>query len=147
MSVLHPNLIAYPNTKLLRYPHMFPRDISIWERFLAVHSFEYNAFYYDVKVGKGSKPKKSTIPPYTYMQVELSKFRIDVIGDRGDHYELFEAKPNASASAIGQVLVYTLLFKKEYGYDLPVTGAIVTDYEKPDMRLLTEELGMNYYVV
>lgn len=126
---------------------MFPHDIAIWERFIPLHKAEYSVFFYDVKVGKGTKPKRSTVPPYNMMQAVLSKFRIDVIGGKGDKYELFEVKPNASAAAIGQVLTYTLLFQKEYGPDVPVVGAIVTDYERPDIRSLTEELGMNYYIV
>lgn len=142
-----PGLRAYPATKLLRYPHMFPLDIAIWERFLIGNADHYNSFSYDVKVGKGTKAHKPKDAVYVQMQSVLSKFRVDVIGDHGDYLELFEVKPNASASAIGQVIVYLMLFVKEYNEDIPVKGAIVTDFEKPDMRSLTEELGMNYYVV
>lgn len=142
-----PALQSYPATKLLRYPHMFPLDIAIWERFLLGNAEHYNSFTYDVKVGKGTKAPRKTPTAYKQMQATLSKFRIDVIGDHGDYLELFEVKPRASASAIGQVITYLMLFVKEYNEDIPVKGAIITDFEKPDMRSLTEELGMNYYVV
>lgn len=142
-----PNLVVFPPTRLRRYPHMFPLDIAIWERFIDSDGARYNSFSYDVKVGKGTRSPKGVDAAYRSMQRTLSKFRIDAIGNRGDYLEIFEVKPNASAGAIGQVITYVMLFVKQYNEGLPVRGAIVTDRERPDMRSLTEELGIGYYVV
>ena len=136
-----------PASKLARYPHMFPRDIEIWERFLQKHAEEYDAFFYDTKVGTGAEPAPGIGPNYEKMVRELSKYRIDVVGEKGTKLEVFEVKPNASASAIGQVITYVKLLTDELATDFEIVGAIVTDRELPDMQRLTADIGINYYVI
>lgn len=142
-----PDQQRYPAKKLLRYPHMFPRDIAIWERFLAQYGARYAGFFYDTKVGTGANIKDGTSPNYARMVKELSRYRIDAVGENDNRLEVFEVKPNASASAIGQVITYVKLLEGELPEPRELIGAIVTDRELPDMRRLTAEIGMNYYVV
>lgn len=137
----------YPPDLLLRYPHMFPLDIAIWERFIVAHAANYRGFDYDVKVGSGTKPVGSVGANYANMQRELSRYRIDVVAHRDNLIEVLEVKPNASASALGQVITYVNLFVKDYPKDIRVVGGIVTDREMPDIRALTVEMGMTYYIV
>lgn len=133
--------------KLRRYPHMFPLDISIWERFLEKVGSEYTGFDYDVKVGTGSTPLENTPPEYARMQDILSKFRIDVVGYKPSQIEIMEVKPEASTVAIGQVLTYLELYKRDAQPTLPVIGVIITDHAIPDIDYLTKILGFDYYVV
>lgn len=137
----------FPPEKLLRYPHMFPNDIAIWERFIEKYAAGYSGFDYDVKVGTGTAALPHVGAAYRQMQETLSKYRIDVVGRASLGYIIFEVKPDAAASAIGQVLTYTTLFKRDFPDLAPVRGAIVTDRERPDMVELTDEHNMLYFVV
>lgn len=136
-----------PPEKLLRYPHMFPLDIAIWERFLDEYGLLYKGFKYDVKVGRGTDPIGKVPEHYARMQRELSRYRIDAVGLREDRIEVLEVKPNASAGALGQVITYLQLFVKDYPQDLPVVGGIVTDRVRPDMEDLCNDNQLLYYVV
>lgn len=141
------NIEILPPTKLRIYPHMFPHDIAIWERFLAKYAHEYDGFAYDTKVGSGTRPAAGTPENFRRMQSELSKYRIDAIGMKPGLIEIMEVKPRAAASALGQVVTYINLFVKEHAPNSRVVGAIVTDTEMPDMRDLTSDYGFNYYIV
>ncbi len=137
----------YDPKKLHRYPHMFPGDIAIWERFLEKHAEEYTGFSYDIKVGKGAKLPSSTPEEYARMADILSKYRIDVVGFKPGLIEIIEVKPEASTVAIGQVMSYVELYKRDFKPTLPVIGAIVTDRFIPDINYLTKLNNINYYIV
>ena len=137
----------YDPIKLRRYPHMFPKDIAIWERFLDLHAAEYTGFSYDVKVGKGTELPPSAPEEYARMADILSKYRIDVVGFKNGEIEIIEVKPEASTVAIGQVVAYVALYLRDFNPAAKVTGAIVTDRWIPDIEYLTKEQGINYYVV
>lgn len=137
----------FGNEKLFRYPHMFPLDIAIWERFLDLHGSEFAGFDYDVKVGSGTEPPAGTGDNYARMQAILSKYRIDVVGHKPGEIWIIEVKPEAGTVAIGQIEAYTRLFKRDYNPSEKITGCIVTDRALPDMEHLTKEMGVEYYIV
>lgn len=137
----------YPPVKMMRYPHMFPKDIEIWERFLEKYATEYDGFIYDWKVGSGTEPVPELREPYATMQTTLSKYRVDVIGVKAGRYELIETKPNAGPSAVGQIISYRNLFVKDYQGQREVVPVIVTDFERPDIREVASDMGVKYYIV
>lgn len=126
---------------------MFPLDISIWERFLEKHGSSYTGFDYDVKVGTGSTVPENTPPAYVRMQDTLSKFRIDAVGYRPSQIEIIEVKPEASTVAIGQVVTYLNLYNRDQQPTLPVIGVIISCHAIPDMEWLTNQLGIDYYLM
>ena len=133
--------------KQAKYPHMFPHDISIWERFLDTNGAEYILFDYDIKVGTGVPAEPSLPENYIHMQDTLSKLRIDCVGFRASSIDIIEVKPNASISAIGQLMSYVELYKRDFQPSAPVRGVLVTDRELPDIKHLTEAHGFGYYIV
>lgn len=137
----------FPPEKLLRYPHMFPLDIAIWERFLDEKASQYQSFWYDWKVGTGTEPAEHFSDGFKKMVQDLSRYRIDVIGVFPGGVEVFEVKPNASMGAIGQVQGYVALLREEHPELGEIVPALVTDRELPDMARLTAAVGVNYYIV
>lgn len=137
----------YPPDKLEKYPHMFPLDIPIWERFIDSFSADFLGFDYDVKVGSGTKPVAGLGDKYKRMQAILSKYRIDVVGHKADAIWIIETKPDAGTIAIGQVELYTGLYERDFKPTLPVIGAIVTNRELPDIREFSETKGYEYIIV
>jgi hypothetical protein len=126
---------------------MFPRDIEIWHRFLETYAKDYTGFDYDLKVGSGrdySQEPDEMLRKGAYIN---SKKRIDAIGYQQDQITIFEVKPDATASAIGQALAYCRLYEKEYSPSIKCIPAIVTDSEIPDTRRLTKEFDVLYFVI
>lgn len=133
--------------KLFRYPHMFPLDIIIWERFIDSPGNDFSGFDYDVKVGSGTPAPIGTGDNYARMQAILSKYRIDVVGHKGDSIWIIEVKPEAGTVAIGQIEAYTRLYQRDFNPSQKLVGCIVTDRELPDMKYLTDSKGIEYYIV
>jgi hypothetical protein len=130
-----------------KYPHMFPGDIAIWERFLQKYGSRYLRFDYDIKVG--SIPNfPSGYDPYIYRMGEaLWKKRIDVVAVDGFNAYIIEVKPNASMGAVGQVLSYAKLYEAEYKPGLPVVPMIVTDNPDKDLSKLCDIFNIRLVIV
>lgn len=137
----------FPPEKLSKYPHMFPLDIAIWERFIVEHGSEFEGFDYDIKVGTGSEVPPGSPESFARMVQILSKYRIDVVGYTGSEIVIIEVKPEASTVALGQIDAYVTLYKRDFQPQLPVIGAIVSDKEVLDMTYLTELRDIRYYIV
>jgi hypothetical protein len=137
----------YPADKLQKYPHFFPRDIAIWERFLSSYSTQFRGFDYDIKVGTGTPPVAGLGSEYIRMQAILSKYRIDAVGYTDTAIYIIEVKPAAGTIALGQIELYTRLYVRDYKPTRKVIGMIVTDQELPDMRQVCLERGHAYYIV
>ena len=137
----------YPPTLLEKYPHMFPLDIAIWERWISRFGSNYDGIEYDVKVGSGTEPDPSLREPYRTMQLTLSRYRIDAVGYQPDRLTIFEVKPEAGTVALGQIQLYIDLYTRDYSPTLPIVGAIVTDRELPDMSYFCEKNGIELYIL
>lgn len=134
-------------TKLNKYPHFFPLDIPIWERFLDAHGSDFSGFNYDVKVGSGTKSPKGFGANYRRMQRILSKYRIDAVGFKPGSIWIIEVKPDAGTVAIGQIETYTRLYQRDFKPTDSIVGCIVTNRALPDMKYLTSSKKIEYYIV
>lgn len=129
------------------YPHMKPRDIEIWERFIDAYPTAYDLCQYDFGIGDLPAFIKDASSKEGQAMQELYRLKIDVLGWTAGHIDLIEVKPNAGASAIGQVLGYVQLYKRDVVQSVPVYPVIVTNEEKLNMRFLCEQNGVRLVVV
>jgi hypothetical protein len=140
-------LVPQPVRKVGHYPHMARRDVSLWERFLDAFGGDFDSFAYDVALG-GLEPADPGIP-----EAERRGWRyataakIDAVGFRPDEVWIIEVKPNASFSALGQLLAYSLLAEREPFTRLPLLAVLVTDNATPDMLYVAGQLGIPVYQV
>ena len=93
------------------FPHLLPKDIEVWKRFLEAHAKEYDYFEYDVRVGEGRDPGPEHTNTIRSMAIGLSQRRIDAIGYRKDRATIFEITTSAGLTAVGQLQVYPQLLK------------------------------------
>lgn len=126
---------------------MSPEDIPIWERFLDKYHAHFAGFDYDVKVGTPVEMNPEWPPNIKAMAVALTKKRIDAIGYSPGRIWIFEVKPNAGTTALGQIITYRDLFIFEKSPIRETLGCIVTDRENRDARALAEKYGIRYEVV
>lgn len=129
------------------YPHMSVADTQIWNRFLAKFPDAYERVQYDFHVGNP--------PPFNPLlddgtdanQDMLYKLRIDVLGHNGANIDVIEIKPNAGASAIGQLTSYKKLYVRDEEPTGRVQMVLVTDVLKPNMDFLCEQEGIKLIIV
>jgi hypothetical protein len=123
----------FSNAALYKYPRMSSEDVKIWQPFLSDQGAKYDRFDYDLKVGTGVLPDLPV--PEIFLQdfQELTKKRIDAVGYNKNGATLFEVKPRAGTSALGQLLTYKILFTQSYPdvpiYQLVLVCGLATDEE------------------
>lgn len=130
-----------------KYPHMFPRDIAVWERFLDKYGELYEGFYYDVICGKEVKMHPNWEDPYRKDAYILSKLRIDAVGEKSDGIDIIEVKPRGTMGSMGQLLTYKEHYTAEWHPQRPVRMVLVVAEIDPNIISLTEKYGIVYIVV
>ena len=138
------NATFFPPEYRGKYPHMFPKDIAVWERFLDEHGQLYEGFYYDVKVGRKARVPKHWRPEYKKDAMVLSRLRIDAIGVTPGSYHLIEVKPKATAAAIGQLLTYKHHFESDYSPERSVQPLLLAAEFDPNLYPLLAQNGIAY---
>lgn len=133
---------AFQFRLLPKYPHMKPADVAIWERFINKNPGAYDQVYYDVAVG--SAPDFDTVVGETPQSddVKLYLKKIDVVGIKDGNVDIIELKPDAGASALGQVKAYVALYKRDIAESPEPRAVLLTDRIKPDMQMLADEMGV-----
>lgn len=130
-----------------KYPHMFPRDVGVWERFLDRYGNLYQGFYYDVLCGNHTEINREHEMIYQADAYILSKLRIDAVGIRDDSIDLIEVKPRGNAGSLGQLMTYKEHYIKEYQPDKHVRMVLVAGEIDPNIIPLAEKEGIVYIVV
>jgi len=118
---------TYPFTLLNHYPHMQPADVSLWERFVNFTLPQPWTVAYDVHVG--SLPElPPDLPEYLRRDAEaLYPAKIDVVIYETTETLIVEIKPRASFAAIGQVLSYVQLYRRDFPDGKFLQPCIITD--------------------
>lgn len=129
------------------YPHMKPRDIEIWERFIAKYPDAYDKCQYDFHIGDKPAFSNADEGAEWLKMGALYQLKIDVLGYKGDHIDLIEVKPSANPASIGQLVGYRSIYLRDEKPSKPVFPVIVTDELRLNMDFLCKEQGITLYVV
>lgn len=136
-----------PPGKTGRYPHMARRDLEVWERWLEKFGGRYEAVAYDVALG-GVIP---TDPAATEAQRRgfqyATALKLDALLRTGEQLTVVEVRPEASVSALGAVLVYALLLRRERVATRPVRMLVVCETLHPDIAWAAGALTIGADVV
>ncbi len=152
-----------------RYPHMGPIESEIWHKFLALTSLNFIRLEYDVRVGTGFIPKWLEEEYRTKLELyekglisrreleitesiiksvsALTKLRIDVVGETRDAIWIFEVKPRAGRSALGQLESYYWWYLRQYRPSKPVRLACVCYEVDPNLKPIFEAKGIRIFTV
>ena len=135
-----------PYKRYLKYPHLMPEDVKIWNKFISGNPEFFKEVEYDVKVGEGREYPEAPEGPIKEDMKYLSKKRIDVVGFTNDEIYVIELKPKAGMKAIGQALSLAELYRDIAPIDKVVFPTVITDEEIPDARELCSRLGVVYMI-
>ena len=129
------------------YPHMARRDAPLWESYIKTHGAIFTGVAYDVALGgvvpEGVDEEDETVIGWRYS----TAVKLDAVLFTPEEVWIVEVKPNASLSAIGQVLGYMLLAEREPFTDLPLIPTIITDHLNRDVQYVAEQLNVQIIVV
>lgn len=92
--------------KLVKYPHMKPADVVIWERFIDAYEDIFDSVDYDVCVGEGADFLPTGEDTPDGRENRLYQKKIDVVGYADEEVMLIEVKREANMKALGQILAY-----------------------------------------
>lgn len=113
-----------------------------------MHSREFDAFEYDYRVGPPSTLQEFDVEDRSYVKMwgDLTKKRIDALGYYGRSVTIFEVKQRVSMVALGQLVAYEFLYKR----DVPgvnVSLVLVAAIDDPAVRLVLVERGIRVEIV
>jgi len=131
----------------IRYPHMKPREVEIWKKYLRAYGERFEYYDYDLHVGEGCGPVPGLSEKYQDMAKRLSQKRIDVVGYIGDRVYIIELKPVADMEAIGQLKVYKTLYEDKYGSGSAKGLIIVAEKADQDIRRSAKEQDIEIMLV
>jgi hypothetical protein len=126
---------------------MLPADVAVWNRFLDRYGHEYSGFRYDVHVGGEIEKISKWTDKVVNMSSWLASKRIDAVGYRPGVTVIFEVKPEAGVTAVGQLITYRMLYLEKYPSVGEVKCALVCSNVLPDERRVLEAQGFTVYVV
>ena len=135
----------WPNTPLFRYSRMSREDTILWNQFIHDHGPEYESFDYDLPVGEGETPQED-LPDFLIKDwQDLTKKRIDAVGYKNNTATIFEVKPRAGTSALGQLLTYKKLFSQTFPSVKPVNLTVICSLILNDEKNVYNSQGITIY--
>jgi RecB family endonuclease NucS len=102
---------------------------------------------YDVKVGTAPDFVLQSDDETVRKQASLYRYKIDVIGFKGNQIDIIELKQSATMRAIGQVKGYRKLYVRDVDANARGEDIIITDLLLPDMEHLAAEENVKVVVV
>lgn len=137
-----------PNNHLQpKYLHMLPGDVFLWEKFLEKYGEYYNQFEYDIHVGRADKAVGPQPEEIRKVAEAVLLKRIDAVGYHEEEVWIFEVKPDAGLSALGQLLGYKALWVRDRGLPVKLRVAVISDYVSSDDRYLFEHYEVRVFLV
>lgn len=124
------------------YPHMMMEDIGVWSRYLTSPVVPIEGVWYDVHVGAGMRVPAAASDMDKRMAAGISRKRIDVVCRCEGGLWVVEVKPFANMLALGQVINYTMLFRRDYAPLEGVMAVIVCDQFDEDVFESAELTGV-----
>lgn len=124
-------LVPQPYGLLNKYAGMRAGDEVIWDQFVKNHPDFFQSVWYNVPLGDPFPDEQERIKAKANGALEVSQWRIDVLGETPDAFVVIEIRPHADARAIGNVIAYSKLLEKEWQVVKPVVGIVLTDQISP----------------
>ncbi len=125
--------ISEAEIKFGRFVHMSPLDKAIWAKWLLNGGDRFAPFEYDVRVGDGVEMPEDASETEIKLALALTTKRIDATSKFGGVSQIYEVKPRAGFSAIGQLVGYKTLYRAKFPTEKRISMILVTDRLQPDM--------------
>jgi len=129
------------------FPHMAKHDAEVWRKFLDARAGEFLGFAYDVAIGG----MILTTPALSERELLGWRYntalKIDACGLRQDGVWIIEVKPDATVSALGAAIAYTLVAERDKVFEGTLSPVIVCAACQVDVKWAAERLGVLVFEV
>lgn len=132
---------------MAKFPHMKEGESEIWERFLENLPWRPTRIEYDVRLGEGAMLPEGTPDWVRDMAFALSTKRVDVVVTTTARIYIVEVKVRASLSAVGQLLGYEVLYRRQFGAGPGLTLVLVAEVVAPDVQPVLDRYGIELHMV
>ena len=129
------------------YDNLREGETAIWNRFIDREPDAFDEVIYNLHVGQGAAIPEGTEDAIARDFRMLTQYKIDVVGFKGNTTSIIEIKPYAGAGAIGQLLTYAELYKKDVDPAARPRLIVLTDRLRPDTERAAKELNIEIVVV
>ena len=129
------------------YPHMKPADIHLWEKFIRANAGFFDSVDYDVPVGPAPDWLDIEKDELAKKELPLYQKKIDVVGFKDNLVWLVEVKPFAGSLALGQILSYEILFRKDNPGVNDLRLAIITNKIQNGYDVIFSQKGIQVFEV
>lgn len=133
---------VWPPDVVTNFPHMAKRDAEVWLRFLKAHGSEFFGFSYDVALGGRVLDLPGHSPEELLGWQYSTALKIDAVGWKGNQVWIIEVRPDATVSAYGAAVVYTLCAKRERITELPLIPCVVCAAMQLDVEWACQQTGI-----
>lgn len=140
-------LTLYTPEQQAHYPHMAKRDVEVWYDFIGKHGADYLAFSYDVALGGTALDLPGEDAASLIAWKYSTALKIDAVGWQGNQAWIIEVRPDATVSALGAALTYTLVAQREQLTELPMIPCVVCRNIQPDVAWACAQIGVQVIVV
>jgi hypothetical protein len=125
------------------FPHMAKRDAVVWLRFLDTYQDAFTGFAYDLALG-GVTLEGLPLPEPDLLGWKYSTaLKVDAVGFQDAAAWIIEVRPQATVSALGAALTYTLIAEREQALAFPLLPTIVCETIQPDVAWACAQLNIN----
>lgn len=128
-------------------PHMLKPDIPIWYRFLAIYSAPFLNLYYDCALGGPSLDADEMKDPLKVMWRGLLVKRADAIAELENEVWIIEVSADPGLRAVGQLLSYGHLWKRDPKIDKPLKLVLVSGTIEEDLADVVSSYGVLIFIV
>lgn len=131
----------------IKYPHLLPEDVPVWERYLDLYNSQYLRLEYDVRVGNGQPANPSLPANIQKMAIDLSQKRIDAVGWTEAAIHIIEITRRAGIKAIGQLTTYPVLYAQSFRAPLPLIPVLVCEELLPDIDPVIQRYNIKTFIL
>ena len=131
----------------LRFPGLLPREVLVLKAWLVLHEKEYDRFDYNVRLGEGTDPGPTFADDVRKMAIMNSQKRVDAVAFKSDQPTLIEVKDRAGFSAVGQIVGYDALWRKQFPTSPAPKLLMVCNRFAPDILPVLQRNGIELAVV
>lgn len=132
--------------KNIRLTHMTQLESFLWVKFLEEKDNDYFNFEYDVHLEKPVNLPTEMPEEYKKNALKLSSLRIDAVAEQRDSIFVCEIRPDAKASAIGNLILYKFLYNLQYKPKKVVKMLLITNTYDTAVELMCRAIGIVYKV-
>ena len=128
------------------FPHLFRVEAEIFHRWLQNHEELYDRFEFDLRVGDGAIEEAAATDAVSRGFKRLTQKRVDVVGFKGAQATIFEVRPDADQTALGNLLAYQFHFIRMFPSAPAPNLAVITDRIEKDDAAVFKSQDVEVYI-